>query len=175
MLPAVLLCCSADGVAARSEGRFRDPEGRYSFAPPPGWKLKTGLPSPIVAFIGPEENGFAVNFMVNIYSRPVKSDEEVAFVRSIKVQHGALYALKRTTLGGYPAHCWRTHLRVPKFPELENRQIVCFHENRAYELTFTMTPSAKRRYDPVFDRVVASFRWEKPESDTPTRKENGKS
>ena len=153
----VLLCSAAAGPTVR----YTDAESRFSFQPPEGWQRRPDLPRPVVAFIGPEEEGFAVNFVVNIHNKPVEEAELDKFVQQIKIENGEIYAQTKTTLNGKPARAWRTHMHVPGHPLLENRQIVCIFNKRAYELTFTMPPVAVKKYDPVFEKIVASFRWEK--------------
>ncbi|HLV79527.1 MAG TPA: hypothetical protein VKT32_04570 [Chthonomonadaceae bacterium] len=146
---------------AAKPARYVDTYYHYSFQPPAGWQRKADLPRPYVAYIGPEENGFAANFLVSVYAKPVEANELSRFMKRVQIKNGVMYAMKPTTLGGLPARTWRTHLHVPGHVPVENRQWVCITRNHAFELTFTMLPAARKQFDPVCDQIVKSFRWEK--------------
>ncbi|HZT40596.1 MAG TPA: hypothetical protein VFA07_00325 [Chthonomonadaceae bacterium] len=160
VLPFVAAGAMAAPPAAKP-ARYVDTYYHYSFQPPAGWTRKTGLPRPYVAFVGPAENGFAANFFVTVYAKPVENNDLNAFMKDVKIKNGVMYARKRTTLNGVPAQSWRTHLHLPGHPPVENRQVVCIRQDHAFELTFTMLPATMKRYDPVCDQILRSFRWEK--------------
>lgn len=156
---AALLASSPTGAAPKN-ARYVDRDAGFSFQPPDGWLRKAGLPRPLAAYVGPTENGFAANFSVNLYANRVEKGGEQKFIDSVKIEHGEIYERKRVRLAGKPAWAWRTRLTVPNYPTLENRMVVCFHNGQAYELTFTMHPALKTKYDPVYNRIAASFRFE---------------
>ena len=147
--------------------RYVDTYYHYSFQPPVGWERSPNMHRPYVAYVGPAENGFAANFSVNVYAKPVEDNDLNTFMKDVlntfkkDTRNGVMYARKRTALGGLPAQAWRTHLHLPGHPPFENRQIVCVRQNHAFELTFTMLPATMKRYDPVCDQILRSFRWEK--------------
>jgi hypothetical protein len=166
------LCALVGGAFAGPTPRYTDAQNHYSFQPPEGWTRKTDLPKPVVGYIGPVEDEFAVNFNVNIHGRPVEEADLDQFIAGIKIANAEMYDRAKTTLNGMPARSWRTHLKIPGHAPMENRQVVCIYNKRAYELTFTMPPSVVKKYDPVFEKIVASFRWEKetPKAAPPRRK-----
>ncbi len=140
--------------------RYVDGDHNFSFAPPAGWKRKPDVPAPAVDFAGPKSGKFTTNIAVNVYATAVRPADEAKLVQGIAVKHGTVYAIGPAKLGGLPAHSWRTHLQVPEFPILENHQVLCLHGGRAVEITLTAPPGAMKKYEPIFDRLLASFRWE---------------
>lgn len=162
---SVALLGNGPTAAAPPNLRYIDAASGFSFQPPDGWLKREGLPKPLVAYIGPQENGFSVNFSVNIYGKRVKKTDEEKFLRDIKIEHGTIYDRKRVKLANRPAHAWRTRLNVPNYPKLENRMVLCFHNERAYELTFTVAPASLKKYEPVYNRILASFQFEKAVAD----------
>ena len=141
--------------------RYVDNDYHYSFHPPAGWTRKPDLPRPYVAYIGPAQNGFAANFLVNVYGKTVEDNDLDNFMKDVKIKGGVMYARKHTMLDGLPARSWRTHLHLSGHPPMENRQVVCVRQNHVFELTFTMLPATMKQYDPVCDQILKSFRWEK--------------
>lgn len=160
VLPIVAVGALAAPPAAKP-ARYVDSYYHYSFQPPAGWTRKAHLPRPYVAYVGPAQNGFAANFSVIVYGKTVEDNDLNSFMKSVKIENGVMYARKRTTLGGRPAQSWRTHLHLPGHPLVENRQVVCIWKEHAFELTFTMLPATVKKYDPVCDQILKSFRWEK--------------
>ena len=157
--------------------RYTDVEYHFSFLPPAGWKRKADVPAPAVDFVGPKFGNFTANIVVNVYSGPFLPAEEEKRVQSVQVQYGTIFTIGTAKLGGEPAHSWRTRLHVPGFPALENHQIFCLHNGHAVEITLTAPPTVMKKVDPVFDRVLASFRWEDKKPDKPlspgTKKDTG--
>lgn len=147
--------------------RYVDSATHFSFVPPGNWERKPNVPAPAAAFIGPRSGGFATNIVVNVYSGPFVPAEEEKRVQSVQVQYGTIFSMGTAKLGGEPAHSWRTRLHVPGFPALENHQIFCLHSGHAVEITLTAPPTVMKKVDPVFDRVLASFRWEDKKPDKP--------
>ncbi|HLK56593.1 MAG TPA: hypothetical protein VKU00_08515 [Chthonomonadaceae bacterium] len=171
---AVALCALLWNASAGPTPRFTDAENHYSFQPPEGWQRRMDLPKPIVAFLGPEEEDFSANFSVNLMGKPVENEDLDKLVAQVKIENGDIYARTKTALNGIPARAWRTHLHVPGHPVVENRQILCVYNKRVYELTFTMKPDTVKKYDPVFEKIVASFRWEKePSKAAPAKQHKG--
>jgi hypothetical protein len=149
----------------KASTRYEDKQWLYSFQPPAGWKPvpSKDLPKPMVGFSGPNENGFAVNCVVNFHTVAVKAGQEEKFVESVKEEYkkyGTLSELKRFRHQGNIAFGWRTVLSGTN-KGLENRQVVFFFERRAYELTLTLPTANRKKYDPVFEKIVASFRFGK--------------
>lgn len=162
---AIGLMCALPAASQPKLERYKDAEFGYGFAVPAGWEQKTDLPRPMVAFLAPEENQYRANFSVNVFTKPVKPNEEKGFLKSVlseyKKQKATLTPQTRTTLGGSPAWHWSATLSVPNFPTVENRQIVCFRAGRAYILTFTFLPRLKAKYAPQCEKLLASFRFER--------------
>ena len=160
---AIILMYASAVLFGQTTPRYTDTENGFSFAPPNGWTRKEDLPKPLVAYIGKPENDYAPNFSVNVFSRPVKKTEETKFLESVKTEykkHGALSAIQRVKLAGKPAYAWSAKISLPNYPTVVNRQIVCFHNQRAYELTFTTLPTHSKKYEPVFAQICASFRFQ---------------
>ena len=65
------------------------------------------------------------------------------------------------TLDGARAVTWRIHVRPPRGTPRETRQIFCVRNRRSYVITLAALSTNIKSYDSVFDKVVASFRWEK--------------
>jgi hypothetical protein len=160
------------GNAETPAARYQDAQQGYAFTPPAGWERKADLPKPLVAFVGPPEQDYAPNFSVNVYSRLVRKTEEAAFLESVQKEykkHGKMSAIQKTKLAGQPAYTWSARLSVPNFPTVVNRQIVCFVNNRAYELTFTALPATMKKQEAVFAKITASFRFFKPTQAKPEK------
>lgn len=159
----VLMLCASALLYGQTAPRYTDTEHGFSFAPPAGWTRKEGLPKPLVAYLGKPDNDYAPNFSVNVFSRAVKKSDETAFLDSVKTEyrkHGTLSPIKRAKLAGKSAYAWSAKISLPNYPTVVNRQIVCFHNERAYELTFTTLPTNIKKYEPVFAQICASFRFQ---------------
>jgi hypothetical protein len=161
----LLLSLPADAQTKMQVKPFTVPEYKYITAVPTGWTQKKDLPMPMIAFLAPEENGYRANYSVNVFSKSVKPNEEKAFLLSVvseyKKQKAKISPPVRTKLGGSPAWRWSATLSVPDFPTVENRQVVCFHANRAYILTYTFLPELRAKYSPIFERLLTTFRFQK--------------
>ena len=160
-----LLATSAICVHA-AETRYKDAQGGFSFAVPAGYKRVTaGVPSIAVAFAGRPSGGFAPN--VNIVIEQVGAltlNQYIAANKQTIAQRMPsmkLFGEKATTLGGIPARSSHARFSMQGRPPIENHQIYCVRNGRGYVLTFTATPATIARYEPVFEKVRASFKWEK--------------
>ncbi len=160
----VLVVSGAALAAGPATPRYVDSTYHYSFQPPAGWTQQTeGIPRDSVAFVGTREHDFAPN--VSVYSEPfVKLDlnhyiqsarEAVAKTKGVTVE-----GEKRITLGGELAHAWQMHLRLPGRPTVDNRQVYCLHNRRAFVVTFSTLPADAKRFETTFVKLIASFKWE---------------
>ena len=162
---AALCAWAALAVTAQAGPRYTDPERRFSFLPPVGWKRASeDVPKDAVAFVGPMDGEFAPN--VTLTGEPVGDvtlDRFVAGARALPAQIKGVTILneKRTTLGGKPAYLWRLRLTFPNKPVVENRQVFCVVAKRAYVLTFSAQPEKMKRYEATLHRLLVSFQWEK--------------
>jgi hypothetical protein len=162
VIAVVLMLCASVQLYGQAAPRYTDAENGFSFAPPAGWTRKEGLPKPLVAYTGKPDQNYSPKISVNVFSRPVKKTEEAAFLESVKTEykkHGRLSAIRRTKIAGKPAYTWSAKISLPNYPTVVNRQIVCFQNERAYELTFTTLPTNSKKYEPVFAQICASFRF----------------
>lgn len=158
----------AGSHAASATPLYVNREYRYAFQPPAGWTRQTSMPKQVVAYLGPEVDNFSVNLTVNVYTRPVIDRDLDKFADGIKIEHAEIYDKKSIKLDGRPAYIWRTHLKIPDHPAAENWEVVSINNGRAYELVFTVPPSAVTKYQPVFEKWLASFTWTIPT--VPTKK-----
>ncbi|HZO91296.1 MAG TPA: DcrB-related protein [Chthonomonadaceae bacterium] len=159
-----LLLWAATALAAPGANRYVNTEDHYSFAPPAGWKQNTrALPKPFVLFVGPIEQQFAVN--LNIYSEPIGNmslDQYVALSKQKAAQSKivTISAVRPAKLDGVPAYRLSGTLQMGA-RKVANRQVVCVRNKRGYVLTLSASPATIKKYDPVFDKIIASFTWEK--------------
>ena len=89
--------------------------------------------------------------------------DEKKFSDALFKQYGKyckMLALRKTTLGGQPAYLYRVRLSIPGYPVIENRQIVCVYQGGGYVFTFTELAALKAKYEPIGDKIIASFRFE---------------
>lgn len=158
----VLLWCASSVVLGQKTPGYQDKEAGFAFIPPAGWARKADLPKPLVAYVGQPDQDYAPNFSVNVFARRVPKKSETVFLNDVQKEYkkiGTMSAIKKTTLAGKPAYSWSARLSVPNYPTVVNRQIVCFHKERAYELTFTTLPATMKNYEKVLAKIVASFRF----------------
>jgi hypothetical protein len=165
VLSVVLLVWGAVAEAGPKLTRYVDAAYHFSFQPPAGWKrVTTGVTQMTVAFAGPASNGFATN--VNIVVEPVGKltldDYVKATKKAIAKQKGmTIDGEKPAKLGGEPGHSWRMHLRMPNMSAVDNRQVLCVHNKRGFVVTFSTLPSELKKQEATFDKLLASFKWEK--------------
>ncbi len=148
---------------AGTVGRVVDAGDKLSFMPPAGWKRDNSHP-PYIIFSAPREPDESVN--ISIVSGPVGNQTLEQFTQHNRdtVLHNkglTIYAEQNALLAGEKAHSWRMHLQPPLDKGHENRQIFCVHNRRWYLLTLTALPSNLSKYEPVFDKMAASLRWER--------------
>ena len=156
------------------EGRYTDAEHRFSLVPPPGWTVNKELIPHYAVLVEPTARPEDEAATIGTYGEPVRTLTLEAYVKSTRTeiakQKGlTVYGEKKLTLGGEPAYSWRMHVNVPNQAPHENRQIVCLRGPQALTLTLTTLPTAMKKYDAAFDKVVASFRWESGPVLTPGR------
>ena len=145
-----------------TEPRFVDTRNKFSFQPPADWTHNTTIDPPYIVFVAPGETdvnigtyGEAVGKMT--LDTLVKSNKQNA-----KTEQGmTIYDEKATKIAGEKAYSWRIRIKRRNFASHESRQIFCIHNNRSFVLTLTGLPTNIKKYEPAFDKIVASFRWEK--------------
>ncbi len=146
----------------QAEPRIVDTRNKFSFQPPADWTHNTTINPPFIVFIAPGETdvnigtyGEAVGKMT--LDTLVKSNKQNA-----KAEQGmTIYDEKSTKLAGEKAYSWRIRIKRRNFAPHESRQIFCIHNSRSFVLTLTGLPTNIKKYEPAFDKIVASFRWEK--------------
>lgn len=147
------------------EGRYTDTKHRFSLLPPPGWTVNQNLIPHYAVLVEPQARPEEEAATIGTYGEPVHVMTLEAYVKSTRAeiakQKGlTVYGEKKITLGGEPAYSWRMHVNVPGQAAHENRQVVCLRGPQALTLTLTTLPEAMKKYDAMFDKVVASFQWE---------------
>lgn len=159
-----LLAANAPGSCA-AETRYKDTQEGFSFAIPAGFQRIVNAKTGTVGFVGKRENNFAPN--INIVSEATGSFTLAQYVAGNKqfvttrIPSARILSEKATTLGGLPAHSVHARFQMPGMPLIANHQILCVHNRRGYVLTFTATPATIAKYEPIFEKVRASFKWEK--------------
>jgi hypothetical protein len=183
----ILLLLPGTGFAQEKTqaARYKDPEYHYSFDIPAGWQQNTDNARPLVVFTAPRAIDFTIN--VNITTETVGNatlsqyikGAKARFVKVNKEQNVSsptqnnskasngkvdivqIYEEKAGKLGGLPAYTWRLHLNLPGKPAVEERQVCCLRDKRAFVVTFTTLKPDMKKNEAVFDRLLASFKWEK--------------
>jgi hypothetical protein len=160
------LLCILPAIAASADAstRYIDREYHYSLAPPPGWTRKTDMPRPYVAFLGPIEQEFQANF--HVYSEPAANKTLAEYVKISKEtitknKKMRLVRSGKTRLAGVPAETFQLNVTVPGNGHTVTRQVVALRDGRGYILTFSALPKSIKKLTRIFDRVIASFRWER--------------
>jgi hypothetical protein len=151
-------------VKSNVPARYVDAESKMSFVPPAGWQRSSEAPPPTIVYVAPGDRKSAVN--IGLISAPVGDETMEQFVRSnrdyaARTRGLTVYDVAPATLAGAKAMTWRIHVQPPKGTPHETRQIFCVHNRRSYVITLAGLPSNIRKYDGVFDKVVASFQWDK--------------
>lgn len=165
-----LLCylCLLFGVATGTsiaQSWHKDNEFGYAFQIPKGWTRKTDIPRPMLVYMGPVHAGFRVN--MNVYVEEVgalsladyvrMSKEAVSKTKGITIR----YTNKRL-LGGDSAYFFQSEVELEGKPKLINRQVLCVRNKRGYVMTFTGAPVSMKKYNAVFNKCLASFKWLTP-------------
>ncbi len=158
----MLLLAPLPGSAHDAGARYTDAQYGYSLIAPPGWIRKTDMPRPFVAFLGPVEEGFKTNFHID--PEPAANKTLAQFVKvaretAAKDKAVHLRSESRATLSGSPAVILQSIVTLEGQPPTLSRQFVAVHGGRGYTLTFSVAPTALKKNLPVFDKVIASFRW----------------
>jgi hypothetical protein len=151
------------GSARGTDTRYTDREFHYSLTPPSGWTRKTDMPRPYVAFLGPEAGEFQTNF--SIYTEPAANKTLAQYVRVsretiAKSKTMRLQSDRTVTLGGSPAQLLQSLVTTNGHPPSIVRQVVAVHKGRGYIVTFAALPAEFTSVKPLFDKVLASFRWQ---------------
>ena len=143
--------------------RYENPQYHYSFTLPAGWEnLKT--PPPVIAFGGPSDHDFRVNF--NFYSEPVLKIDLAKYVKLSKANIEKTKTLKllsgkKTTLGGEPAYQLQSLLTLPGRAVVETRQVICLHRKRGFIFTYSALKLNYAKYDADFTKALSTFQWGK--------------
>lgn len=164
----LLIGCLLQTVGASAQ-RFHGPA--YSAVAPDGWTTTTqNVVKGGVAFLGPTQQGFAVN--INILSEPAPHETLAQYVETTHKQlalHKEMKLVKegKTTMSASPAHTMLSDLLLtdhPNLPPLRTYQAFAIHKDRAYVVTLTYPKStseaAVKQYTNLFNKFLASFRWE---------------
>ncbi len=137
----------------------------YSLEVPDGWKHSASGNKTVDIFVGPADKGFAPNVNVIIQPSPTPAlpDSKVFFdgLRKQYGTRGTLIETKKTTFGGRPAYATRARIRGAASVTVENQQIFCVYQNSFYIVTFSETAAQSKKYNPIGDKILASFRFEK--------------
>jgi hypothetical protein len=167
-----LIACLVVAAVQVDAQRFK--AGFYSFVPPVGWQRATeNVSKGMVAFMGPRELNFGVN--INILSEPAPHETMAQYVTA---SHKLVEAHKEIgmkilkdgakVMAGGPVHTVIAELQMPNRPDipmLRNYQVYALHKDRAFILTLTypkdVPQSSAKKYIDAFDKLVASFKWEK--------------
>jgi hypothetical protein len=160
----VLAVSQVAAGAGESASRYVDSQYGYSFEPPAGWTRKTDMPRPYVAFLGPMESGSQVNLC--IYSAPAAHKSFGQYVKDAKETISKrsdmrLQSDRRDKLAGVPAQLFQSLVTARGFEPAISRQVVAVRGDVGYIVAFTAPPQAYKKYVPVFDKVIASFRWKR--------------
>lgn len=148
-------------VGGESEARVIDPASKASFIPPAGWQRSDEAVAPNIIYTLPGAAPDAVN--IGMVSAASGKQTLAQVIRSNKdfttrTHTMTIYEGHRAVLAGQPAYAWRMHLKPTQGQPHEVYQIFCIHGGRSYVLTLTAQPAYLRRYEGLFDKVVASFK-----------------
>ena len=170
-LIAAIVCFVVPSAQAKPPVRVVSKDLHCSMEVPDGWKRKTDAPKSTWFYIGPMQFGFATNISVTLASdvskttaKRTKIANEKIFFEAVRKQFGKMgtvYDTQKTMLCGQPAYSYRATTNFSGRKDFEVHQIYCFYDGRDYVLTFTYPPSLKKKYDPIGDQIIASFRFEK--------------
>jgi hypothetical protein len=148
--------------------RFVDKEGGWSFEPPTGWRVeKPSEAQPnAIQWFGPTKKDYTLNIRVRgaKYSAasidPLIADGKRSYAKDPDVVK-IIGDKKVTVAGGGQGWTITVHRKMPNGLMLEQRQFVTVKTGRAIIMTGS-TPVATAVQDgPIFDKVRASFRWDK--------------
>lgn len=138
--------------------RYLNQRYDFSMMVPDGWKeIKAGNG---VAFVGPDGNGFRPNLNLIVKKAP-----------SIELERYSLRTLSGCrSLDGYSLLVQRP-IRVNDLPGYEvvhrfdvegqgfwGRQVLLLASGRLYQLTFICLENDSKRYEPIFEEWIGSFR-----------------
>ena len=153
---ALVVSGCAKKSVSEEPGRVHNEENGFSFIPPDGWEV-----SPVMAmgafmtYVGPQENGFRVNFNVNANPHdatpapqciaPTKKLLEGIFQDCVIVDDGLIRIDDRK--GFFLSSKFTVMDRV-----VQNFQYYMFSKDgkRVYVMTYTATPESFDRYEEVF-------------------------
>ena len=172
----MLVACFVVAAVHAPAARYKS--ATYSVVPPDGWTTSTeNLPKGAVAFLGPHELGpqvqdFIVNITVTVEHAPHETLTQ--YVEAMRRQLASPKEMKirkdgASVLGGNtPAHTIFGELHVAnhaELPVLLTHEVIAMHNDRAFILVLTypkgIATANEKRYVAIFDKLVASFQWEK--------------
>ena len=159
----ISLLFASSALSVASAVNYSDAFFHYTIDFPTGWENLNQKP-PSIAFGGRMEKDFRTN--INIISEPSKEVSLSRYIQSVKVTLGKLKAIKilsekKCTLGGESAVQLRMHLSLPGKPPIDDRQIICLRNKRAFLITCTALTETYKKSDPLFDKTLNTFKWGK--------------
>jgi hypothetical protein len=155
-------------AGAAQKGRYANPGG-FSLEAPAGWRRDdargSGTAKPDTArFFGPTANNYTVNLAAT--SAPVGNATIDALVGGLKQEAAQskggfmVTADKRMTVDGAPTAVVHSRRKMPSANiTVEQRQLVSLKGGKAAVLTMSFLPSTVKTNDPIWERIVKSFRW----------------
>lgn len=165
LVSATIIYFTAPSAQAKPPVRVVSKELHCSLEIPDGWKRRADVPKPMWLYIGPMDKGFASNVSVTISPQSAPALPEAKdFFASVRAQFSnkaTVTETTKTTLNGQPAYSCRLVRRVAGAAAIETRQLYSVYNSRIYVFTFTEAAAMKKKYDPIGDQMIDSFRFEK--------------
>jgi hypothetical protein len=176
----VLFSLLAGVGSAQKALRYTNAPYHFSLDIPAGWVSVPESKKALVAFAGPRVQGFAATLNVTTslvgdttlaeYTNATKQryakvqasqNAKTQSDRTVRITSLNVFDEKSMTLGELPARCWRVQISSPQRPTIEERQVFCIKEKRGFVVTFSTRILDKKQNDPIFDKLLASFKWDK--------------
>jgi hypothetical protein len=161
-LVACLLVGCRSAARHKEPGRAYDAKNKFSIIPPEGWTEGSGLMGCFMVFTGPMEEGFTVNFNVNVQpeTRPSREGMPETKRALARVLNG--YVLMDegfVTIDGREASFLSSAFDMPA-GKVQNLQYFITTGKKVYVVTFTASQAVFEKYRPIFEKSGLSARMD---------------
>jgi hypothetical protein len=152
-------------IASSTPKTYSNDEYGFSIVPPTGWKtkenVKIGNFTSVVAFIGPKENDFTVNF--NIYSESTKGLNLQEYVNlgkeaSASIPSFNLISEKNRTIKNLEGYELVYTINLMN-KSLEFEQMILIKNGESYVITFASLKDNFDKYISDFEKSTETFKF----------------
>jgi hypothetical protein len=161
VLAAALAGCRGDGDHARHQepGRAYVRDHRFSLVPPEGWQRQDNAADSILAYLGPQEGDFKVDFAVRVedYSGSPPIEQAPEEFRKGAPAGAQVVESGLATIDGKKACRACAIIDTPQ-GRVESLRYLIPHKGKMYMINFACPEGAYGKHKATFEKVAESVR-----------------